>query len=623
MTPASFAPPASQASSTSTPLTYPRSDADLKTALSESKNLMTYDYDGTLATVAYPCDTEGTPVPIEKLIAYNRTHHFLDVLSCFCEYVYGKPRPVRILRPRGGEHEGDVCLGCPDWQLDGIDPDTGRPAGCRYWVNINRKFAGGWEGVKMVQYPARYGRYLNPRREASSPVRSTPSTSSSQSTHTLGSSDSPSRTSSSDHDFDERYIIPATGTSERKPKRKLIGPPPGFNPTAVDPDDRPLKRLRERLAALGRPPPTKAPRMTTAARGSGGSIQPRDLGGAQPNSHKTSVRKPPTSDVEIINISSSDEDDALVRSRTPSATRRPLEIARARAGATAPRPRHVEKQNARAVTDSAPVTHHGQNDPQGHQEAPSFGGRGRDDGAPPPYGGVGLQAAPWQSPMPGAPSAPGNPFMGAPATQQGAYPYAPGYGPSFGAVMMHPAALPYGPGFGFGYPFGYPYAPQPPSVPLNGPRAGHAQDPPHADPPQVHPTAEHPTVEQPALGTAAARAPRFEGRTGTTNLCVFVRAPGDRDIDIPRRSSNTQARIVVPAAMADSISNRVESFVQQLGFCPPPSFANEAALEPLTGPLELLDDGAGPSSAVLSLQGASTGDSAIDEGAAASDGAGK
>ncbi|KAH9890588.1 hypothetical protein C8Q73DRAFT_131566 [Cubamyces lactineus] len=162
MTPSSFTLPASQASSvTSSPSAYPRSDAHLKTALSESRSLMTYDGDGTLVPVAYPCDTKGTPIPIDKLIAYNRSHHFLDVLSCFCEHVYGRPRPVRILKPRGGEHEGDICLGCPDWQADGIDPDSGRPAGCRYWVNVSRKFASGWEGIKMVQYPARYGRYLS------------------------------------------------------------------------------------------------------------------------------------------------------------------------------------------------------------------------------------------------------------------------------------------------------------------------------------------------------------------------------------------------------------------------------------------------------------------------------
>ncbi|KAI0640231.1 hypothetical protein C8Q77DRAFT_1153113 [Trametes polyzona] len=126
---------------------------------------MTYSGGGMLTAVPYPCDGEGIPVPLDELIAYNLHHKFADGITCLCEYKYGTPRPVRLFEARGGMHTGSVCLGCPDWQADGVDV-SGNPAGCRYFVNLKEKFPGDapWDGLPLQQYPLRQGTYTSPRR---------------------------------------------------------------------------------------------------------------------------------------------------------------------------------------------------------------------------------------------------------------------------------------------------------------------------------------------------------------------------------------------------------------------------------------------------------------------------
>ena len=78
--------------------------------------------------VCSPCDDHNNAVPVVDLLAYNEGHAFADEITCFCVATRKRntPRPVRLFVPMTGEHEGDVCLGCPHWR-------PGGRSGCRYF----------------------------------------------------------------------------------------------------------------------------------------------------------------------------------------------------------------------------------------------------------------------------------------------------------------------------------------------------------------------------------------------------------------------------------------------------------------------------------------------------------
>ncbi|KAI0358664.1 hypothetical protein OH77DRAFT_1518650 [Trametes cingulata] len=87
-----------------------------------------------LVCIPYPEDASGIPIPVAQLIAHSKTHVWPDSIKCFCSIRDGLEHSVKIFAPRTGEHAGDPCLACTDWDSAGRD-------GCRYWVNLRQLFA--------------------------------------------------------------------------------------------------------------------------------------------------------------------------------------------------------------------------------------------------------------------------------------------------------------------------------------------------------------------------------------------------------------------------------------------------------------------------------------------------
>ncbi|KAL7278682.1 hypothetical protein ACG7TL_007684 [Trametes sanguinea] len=108
--------------------------------------------------VPYPEDVFGGPLPVDELVAYSKTHVWPDNIKCFCSLTNHIDTAVRIFTPRTGEHRGDPCLACPNWDAGGL-------TGCRYWVNLRHLFS---EPAALTTVPL--GAYpLRQRRSASAP----------------------------------------------------------------------------------------------------------------------------------------------------------------------------------------------------------------------------------------------------------------------------------------------------------------------------------------------------------------------------------------------------------------------------------------------------------------------
>ncbi|KAL6298228.1 hypothetical protein BKA93DRAFT_830876 [Sparassis latifolia] len=109
------------------------SECTFKNTLKHATQLYTFEEFPipSLLPVAYPCDLDRTPIPLQHLKTYAKEHDWLSNIICFCTLRGGDSAPVKIFVPFTGEHMEDPCLGCASWK-------PGRSGGCSFFVNVRR-----------------------------------------------------------------------------------------------------------------------------------------------------------------------------------------------------------------------------------------------------------------------------------------------------------------------------------------------------------------------------------------------------------------------------------------------------------------------------------------------------
>ncbi|KAI0764224.1 hypothetical protein BD413DRAFT_615933 [Trametes elegans] len=329
-------------------------DYYLKQELTEYPTLMSYE-EGQLSVVSYPSDAAGTPIPLNDLIAYSRTHEFLNNIFCFCEFLYGTARNVRIFIPskRNGI-AGHVCIGCRDWMPKRVNRD-GRASGCRFFLDLTVLFSDAttWRCMPLKEYPIARGAFIGKGVNVPSRVHGDiPTGTSSTLSTTSGTCATPtsphsveleleestdSRTDSGSDIFAEidKKIAASKGP---KRKRKIVPPPPGYQ--GAGQQSRYHQDLARKRQALAQPARFSALSATAATHPKNkkkpecSRTQPVTMASPKRVIDRSLIRKSPIDFNNYVELSDSDDNTGDTPSSLAQLTGllgsevRPLDIAR-------------------------------------------------------------------------------------------------------------------------------------------------------------------------------------------------------------------------------------------------------------------------------------------------------